>query len=897
MPENIDAVIESRNTSSGTDTRPNAYQEILRWSEQQLLPWQSDALRRIVKNHDLTDQDVQEILVMLKVENGLTVPGAVASKRLSESDIPAYSSASSKIVLEAMRELKNVNAIVPGQTLKFNPSGLTIVYGHNASGKSGYARVLKKACRARGEKDEVLPDVFSVSSPGPAEAVIDVNDGSKSVPIKWQEGVASPDSLAGINVFDSKCARVYVDGSNEVVYVPYGLDAFDKLAKLYEKLKAILQAESTAISVDPNQFNDLHGSTSVGQLLATLSYQTNLEIVERLAKLQPDEEKKLADVEKKLAELKVNDPKVKAETLRIKKRRIERFLIQIERIGSTVSTDVITKIKTAQGELYTAKEASKLASQKSFQSEPLNGVTTDPWKIMYEAARAFSQQHAYPGESFPVTKDGARCVLCFQELTPEAANRLKQFEQFVTDRTEKVLKAAQQVFDKEVKTFKEITLTPYQSDPDLEKEIHELNSGVATQISSWLKDMAKIHTQIIESATSSKWESVYQIPSEPCASIRKLVDDLEAKAKEFEKISTAEEIKKLETEYAELDVRRRLALKKTSLVDHIKKLQSKEKIRVCMSSFNTTGISRKNAELTEQLVTERLKEDLRTEFKNLNVDYIKIDLSKSGRQGVVFHKFQLQSSTHKAVNLSDVLSEGEQRAIAIGSLLAELQSSPMSGGIVFDDPVSSLDHVRREQVAKRLVVESKKRQVVIFTHDLFFLSSLQHYSDAEGASCSVQTLWGNRAYGTGNCDPNAPWDGQKVADRIKYLNTRLLEGIKRIHGDVSKKEDYERRVDDFYNKLRQTWERAVEEKLFNDSVQRFRESVQLQRLKKVSFEDRDYKEVSDGVGKCAKYLHDRASGVQGLTIPDPSGLESDLQALSSFTDRINKRNEETEKKR
>jgi len=897
MPENIDAVIESQNTASGSDARPNAYQEILRWSEQQLSPWQSDALRRTVQQHELTDQDVQEILGMLKAESGLGVSSAVEAKRLSEKDIPAYTSATSKVVLEAMRELKNVNAIVPGQTLSFNSSGLTIVYGHNASGKSGYARVLKKACRARGEKDEVLPDVFSSSSPGPAEAVIDVNDGSKSVPIKWQDGATSPDSLAGINVFDSKCARVYVDGSNEVVYVPYGLDAFDKLAKLYEKLKTLLQAEMNAILVDANQFNDLHGGTSVGQILATLSHQTNLEIVERLAKLQTDEEKKLIDAEKKLAELKVNDPKVKAETLRIKKRRIERFLTQMERIVSVVSIDTVTKIKTALTELSAAKEASKLASQKSFQGEPLSGVTSDPWKIMYEAARAFSEQHAYPGEPFPVTKDGAKCVLCFQDLIPEAAKRLKQFEQFVTDRTEKLLKAAQQVIDKEAKSFQEIMLTPYQSDPDLENEIQELNSSVASQINLWLQDITKIHIKITESTTSLKWESTYQIPSDPCTSIRKLADDLELKAKEFDKISAAEEIKKLETEYAELDARRRLSAKKTNLMDHIKNLQSREKIRVCMNSFSTTGISKKNAELTEQLVTERLKEDLKTEFKNLSVDYVKIDLNKSGRQGVVFHKLHLQSSTHRAVSLSDVLSEGEQRAIAIGSLLAELKSSPMSGGIVFDDPVSSLDHVRRELVAKRLVVESKKRQVIIFTHDLFFLSSLQHHSDAEGASCSIQTLWGNRAYGTGNCDPNAPWDGQKVTERIGYLKGHLLVKIKKIHGDRSLKEEYERCVDDFYNKLRQTWERAIEERLFNDAVQRFRESVQPQRLKEVTFEERDYTEVTKGVESCTKHLHDTPRGVQGSPIPDPAELEADLEALCSFEDRIEKRNKATRKTR
>jgi len=37
---------------------------------------------------------------------------------------------------------------------------------------------------------------------------------------------------------------------------------------------------------------------------------------------------------------------------------------------------------------------------------------------------------------------------------------------------------------------------------------------------------------------------------------------------------------------------------------------------------------------------------------------------------------------------------------------------------VLDDPVASLDQARREYVARRLVGESRDRQVIVFTHDL-----------------------------------------------------------------------------------------------------------------------------------------------------------------------------------
>jgi len=67
-----------------------------------------------------------------------------------------------------------------------------------------------------------------------------------------------------------------------------------------------------------------------------------------------------------------------------------------------------------------------------------------------------------------------------------------------------------------------------------------------------------------------------------------------------------------------------------------------------------------------------------------------------------------------------VFSEGERTAISLACFLGELAASDDNCGIVFDDPVTSLDHRIRGAVVKRLVAEASKRQVIIFTHDLVF---------------------------------------------------------------------------------------------------------------------------------------------------------------------------------
>ena len=130
----------------------------------------------------------------------------------------------------------------------------------------------------------------------------------------------------------------------------------------------------------------------------------------------------------------------------------------------------------------------------------------------------------------------------------------------------------------------------------------------------------------------------------------------------------------------------------------------------------------KATELAEKVISVELANALNDEFKVLGVDNLRVHLQSRSVKGKPLHKLKLELLQAKSPR--DILSEGEQRAIAIGSFLAEVNIGGGNGGIVFDDPVSSLDHKRAERVAARLVKGAAKRQVIIFTHDIYFLSVL-----------------------------------------------------------------------------------------------------------------------------------------------------------------------------
>ena len=94
-----------------------------------------------------------------------------------------------------------------------------------------------------------------------------------------------------------------------------------------------------------------------------------------------------------------------------------------------------------------------------------------------------------------------------------------------------------------------------------------------------------------------------------------------------------------------------------------------------------------------------------------------------------------------------------------------------------------------------------------------------------------------------------------------------------------------------YANLRQTWERAIEEVLFNGAVVRFRESIETNRLKKVGYIcDADLAAIQAGMTKASKWEggHDRASAVDD-PVPPPVELKADIDALESWVKSVRAR--------
>ena len=125
----------------------NIFDELREWA-QTLEIWQQCALSKLVAQEQLSEDDLDLIFSEFLIGKGLVPPPETRNQYPINVPEGGGSDPSPAVKLKAIRGVGGVNALVAGQEISVGEN-LTIIFCPNASGKSGYARILKAACFTR----------------------------------------------------------------------------------------------------------------------------------------------------------------------------------------------------------------------------------------------------------------------------------------------------------------------------------------------------------------------------------------------------------------------------------------------------------------------------------------------------------------------------------------------------------------------------------------------------------------------------------------------------------------------------------------------------------------------------------------------------------------------------
>lgn len=834
--------------------------EIVKWIKQQPY-WQQYLGNLIFSNGNLNEEVLKTVYSIFKQEYGLV------EQPLQKENLPflikrEVNESVERYAWNGVSNITGVNALSSKESLSIG-SQITLIYGENGTGKSGYTRLLNNAFLSRGDKN-IISNIYSNINEEVSATFYFTDQTGNQISINFPNE-KNRSLFNGVAVFDTVSAMTDLTKENEISFAPIEFGFFEDFMTGFVYVKNSLEADIRKLQVENPFIIYFKEQTSIKELVLSLNKNTNLKYLKQ--KVKPSENlennyKEKMNRQSTLLGLNVNK---KVAEYNQYKNNLKQLEEKIERLNEKFSLNRLEKTKELLASKVDLEKICDKEGLKQFKEDNIYLLGSTEWKNFIQAA------DTYYGE---IDKEIDHCIFCGQSL--EHVQLIDKYWKFLSSAAEKNLSMANNNIIKIKEDFLSLGTKLIVNGSKLEEWLKEEYPDCLRVILEAELKFEKMKNNIVGNIDSMTLD--FQIDSSAISTnsfndIYKQLNQKITGLNQEKVISELKEIKKFEEEYNDIQKLRGLL---TEIGDYILNLRWIDKARRINPSTNR--ITTFQNQLFKKYVTQEYIDNFKEECKNLQTNF-SAQIVQRGRKGTTLSKLTVQGK--KPI---EILSEGEQRSIALANFMAETKLNPNNNCLVFDDPVSSLDHKRREAISMRLVEEAKYKQIVILTHDITFLLSIQQCCDKNNVSYQTTTLrkLQNEA---GYVQNNVPWIGMTVKKRISYLRNEL-QSIEKVYkllqsGNIDKQEKYEKSAKLWCEQLRETWERMIEEVLFNNSVQRFSSAIQTQRLKNALFTKDLYQEVENGMSNCSNWVHDRAAGL-GEAIPNPDELLEYLEACNSF---------------
>lgn len=808
----------------------------------------------VVKNdRELSDTEIEAIFNCFLIEKWI-LDWENNSIELSFED----SQEKKSIKLISLSEIAWVNQLLWWQVLEFSKN-LTVVYGQNACGKTGYSRILKSLWSSYDIQADVLWDVLGNSAQSQqcckVKFIEDWDITEKEIERTWNWSVSLP-----IWLFNSSCVDYWLE-ARQLTFTPHGFHLFDICKNSLTRLSNLLNAKISILTQDiktqilfVDTLKGLDTRTFINNLSQSSTESEIDNFVWKTAEVLSDEKKELEENQK-------NNNK---ELITTKNQLILNKLSELNSLKSIIISyqKVFSDEKRKE---YVANNASLSELEKQPKST-IEEIAKDKWVAFYESSEFkefINKADSYLSKIW--SDELGICPYCRQDTSPDALALLLAYHNALhNDTQEKINSATRDIesFEKEVNWIS-IFVSHHNCFgknelweailPDIIKNIIELNQ---------LYLVNKINEDFL---SNIDFKEALRLIDVECT---------KSTTEQFQNTNSLKELDKKEIEFkdriSEIEDRILYLSKKDDIKNYIKNLMLQWKLKWIVSDLYAQSLSWMLTKAQNELITETYKATFTTERNTLNcpqfIEYnLRVEDWKTAINQSIFSN-----------KLKDILSEWEQKSIALAEFITELKICWNSDPVIFDDPVNSLDHQRLELVASRLFELAKERQVIIFTHNIFLFYKFEELYEEnwkvdwfEYVPYLVDRQWDN----TWALYKNIPISLEKYKEYKTKINRQL---------NNSPKETPERDiVIECYNYLRSMIELLVEDWCFCWIVKRHQPSVKMTKFNSVDWDlIKQYKDVIMNIyNKSCRLNKWHSSSLWSVTIPTKNELITDFETI------------------
>lgn len=768
------------------------------------------------------------------------------------------------LLFSKLENVEGVNALLEEQTIEFNPN-LTIIYGTNGSGKSGYVRLFKQVFYSKAP-EEILPNV-RVSNSKPINAKFTFTSNNTDIPLLYADKDKA--EFEQFSVFDGKGLLQQLAEKNEFDFRPAGLRFFSDYT---EAIKRVEQKLNTEIQNKQSE-NDFglwfEGESEIKNVVQNLSINTTIEDFQKYIPFSNEDKVEKEQIQKQYDELlltlKGKDKEIS--NLENVKKLLGGNKKAIESINKYFTADYLAKITNEITDCINKEALAKEEGIENFSTDRIKGIGTKEWKSFIVSAEAFAKSQKSDGTNYP--------ELCQQQLSEEARKLIGNYWIFVKSVAEENARKAQETLNKEKLAFEKLNFDLFHDENILTMWLSEKYPKVLEAFKQKLTEQKILSINIINDIRNktANNRTELKINISEYGIIEQSIDDSIITLKGDEQYEAVEKLAKAKT----------LLEHKEKFNMHILKLENYVNNLIWNNKAGKANFAKRKITDTEKSLSDiyfnqKYIDAFNDECRKLNGNF-GIDVNHKGSAGKSYRQLKLMGRTPNSI-----LSEGEQKVIALADFIAEMQLSEVNRGIIFDDPVTSLDDFRKSEIAKRLVQESCYKQTIIFTHDLVFVSAL--IGNCSDLKVKFTCHWVENRDGK----PGQVWLNNSPSYEKEYRNA---EPAKKYYAEAKKDEcppaQREFLLKSGFTALRTCYEVLVINDLFKNVVQRFNERVSIDSLSNVYFDTELIAELQDSFDQCCRYMEGHThSDKYAYKKPEPHNLNEEIVRYEAIRSKIKK---------
>lgn len=790
------------------------------WAVRRLVDWAKDQdlwVRRLVAGV-LDHQGVLPSETLDSVYSTLLI-----EKELAEGELPAEISMElaageraegQPLRLDRLTGVEGVNALAGGQEISFNQR-LTILFGENAAGKSGYVRILKCLASVR-SKEKVLPDVRKGIGATPPKARIRYTLGEETAEIEWagQEGVIP---FTRMSVFDTRAVAFHVDEALNYLYTPRDLALFDALYVAIEGTRDRLDRDRQERVPHANPFLDhFSRGTSIYPKAEALGAHTELRELEALATVPEEQANEREPLQLKVRALREGDS-----AARLQVAHGDRDLYaKLGNVAQVIAGFSSEDYNARTGAERAASDRFVNATERVFAGSGIPGVLGEAWTAFIQAGEEYLRDLG--ADLYPGADD--RCIYCRQPLEVAASELVRKYRDYCNNELRRNVDEAKvavatiagpvidlDLRDVDLQISQRLKMIAGDAPPVLTKASELIASAGALQ-ESLRHGGEVVAVAVFELAREVAVEAASQV-----ARAADLVGSLTTEAAERDRL-----LNEAARTLAELGARLKLRELLPEIKRHVARAKWAARADQILGRFQSLlrSLTMTAKTASEELLNRDFERLFAEELKALRAPDVKLEFP--GREGQI----QRRKTFVAGYALSAVLSEGEQKVVALADFLAEAGLPKIPSPVVFDDPVNSLDYKRLRYMVERIATLSENRQVVVFTHNIWFAAELlARFEKIRDVCAYYEILAEDDKVGLVEPGSHPRWDTpKKITGRIN----KIIDDAQKATGVTR-----EALVRMGYSEIRAWCEAVVEQVLLAGVTQRYQPNVRMTELSKI----------------------------------------------------------------